>query len=34
MALGASKWKTIQTVIVLQLYRGILTAILLAFARL
>src|SRR5213082_1046946 len=33
MALGASKWKTIATVIVLAAYRGILTAILLAFAR-
>ncbi len=33
MALGASKWKTIQTVIVPAAYRGILTAILLAFAR-
>jgi phosphate transport system permease protein len=33
MALGASKWKTILTVIVPAAYRGILTAILLAFAR-
>jgi phosphate transport system permease protein len=33
MALGASKWKTIVTVIVPAAYRGILTAILLAFAR-
>jgi phosphate transport system permease protein len=33
MALGASKWKTISTVIVPAAYRGILTAILLAFAR-
>lgn len=33
MALGASKWKTIITVIVPAAYRGILTAILLAFAR-
>lgn len=33
MALGASKWKTIETVIVPAAYRGILTAILLAFAR-
>jgi phosphate transport system permease protein len=33
MALGASRWKTIQTVIVPAAYRGILTAILLAFAR-
>jgi phosphate transport system permease protein len=33
MALGASKWKTIATVIVPTAYRGILTAILLAFAR-
>jgi phosphate transport system permease protein len=33
MALGASKWKTITTVIVPAAYRGILTAILLAFAR-
>ena len=33
MALGASKWKTIATVIVPAAYRGILTAILLAFAR-
>ena len=33
MALGASKWKTIDTVIVPAAYRGILTAILLAFAR-
>jgi phosphate transport system permease protein len=33
MALGASRWKTIVTVIVPAAYRGILTAILLAFAR-
>jgi phosphate transport system permease protein len=33
MALGASKWKTISSVIVPAAYRGILTAILLAFAR-
>jgi phosphate transport system permease protein len=33
MALGASKWKTISTVVVPAAYRGILTAILLAFAR-
>jgi phosphate transport system permease protein len=33
MALGASKWKTIVTVIVPAAYRGILTAVLLAFAR-
>ena len=33
MALGASKWKTITTVIVPAAYRGILTAILLALAR-
>lgn len=33
MALGASKWKTIATVIVPAAYRGILTAILLAVAR-
>jgi phosphate transport system permease protein len=33
MALGASKWKTIVTVIVPAAYRGTLTAILLAFAR-
>src|SRR5260370_36445962 len=33
MALGASRWKTIATVIVPAPYRGILTAILLAFAR-
>ncbi len=33
MALGASKWKTIKTVIVPTAYRGILTAILLALAR-
>ncbi len=33
MALGASRWKTISTVIVPAAYRGILTAILLAFAR-
>lgn len=33
MALGASKWKTISTVIVPAAYRGILTAVLLAFAR-
>jgi len=33
MALGASKWKTISSVIVPAAYRGILTAVLLAFAR-
>lgn len=33
MALGASRWKTIATVIVPAAYRGILTAILLALAR-
>jgi phosphate transport system permease protein len=33
MALGASKWRTIKTVIVPAAYRGILTAILLALAR-
>jgi len=33
MALGASKWKSIVTVIVPAAYRGILTAVLLAFAR-
>jgi len=33
MALGASKWKTIASVIVPAAYRGILTAILLALAR-
>jgi phosphate transport system permease protein len=33
MALGASKWKTVATVIVPAAYRGILTAVLLAFAR-
>jgi phosphate transport system permease protein len=33
MALGASKWKTISTVIVPAAYRGILTAVLLALAR-
>jgi phosphate transport system permease protein len=33
MALGASKWKTITTVIVPAAYRGIITAILLALAR-
>jgi phosphate transport system permease protein len=33
MALGASKWKTIVTVIMPAAYRGILTAVLLAFAR-
>lgn len=33
MALGASKWKAIVTVIVPFAYRGILTAVLLAFAR-
>jgi phosphate transport system permease protein len=33
MALGASKWKTIATVVVPAAYRGVLTAILLAFAR-
>jgi phosphate transport system permease protein len=33
MALGASKWKMIATVVVPAAYRGILTTILLAFAR-
>lgn len=33
MALGASKWRTIQAVVVPAAYRGILTAILLALAR-
>jgi phosphate transport system permease protein len=33
MALGASKWKTISSVVVPAAYRGILTAVLLAFAR-
>jgi phosphate transport system permease protein len=33
MALGASKWRAIATVIVPAAYRGILTAVLLAFAR-
>jgi phosphate transport system permease protein len=33
MALGASRWKTIASVVVPAAYRGILTAILLAFAR-
>lgn len=33
MALGASKWKTIASVIIPAAYRGILTAVLLAFAR-
>ncbi|HEX2712523.1 MAG TPA: phosphate ABC transporter permease PstA [Candidatus Acidoferrales bacterium] len=33
MALGASKWKTIATVVVPAAYRGILTAVLLAAAR-
>lgn len=33
MALGASQWKTIATVIVPSAYRGILTSVLLAFAR-
>ena len=33
MALGASRWKTIATVIVPAAYRGIMTAILLALAR-
>ena len=33
MALGASKWRTIASVVVPAAYRGILTAILLAFAR-
>ncbi|HKF26346.1 MAG TPA: phosphate ABC transporter permease PstA [Candidatus Acidoferrum sp.] len=33
MALGASKWKTIASVIVPAAYRGILTSVLLAFAR-
>ena len=33
MALGASKWKTITSVVVPAAYRGILTSILLALAR-
>ena len=33
MALGASKWKTIATVVIPAAYRGILTAVLLAVAR-
>jgi phosphate transport system permease protein len=33
MALGASKWRTIVTVVVPAAYRGILTAILLSLAR-
>jgi phosphate transport system permease protein len=33
MALGASQWKTIVSVVVPAAYRGILTAVLLAFAR-
>jgi phosphate transport system permease protein len=33
MALGASKWKTIVTVVIPAAYRGILTAVLLALAR-
>jgi phosphate transport system permease protein len=33
MALGASKWKTISTVVIPAAYRGIITAILLALAR-
>ena len=33
MALGASKWKTIATVVVPAAYRGIVTAVLLALAR-
>ncbi len=33
MALGASRWKTIATVVVPAAYRGILTAVLLALAR-
>jgi phosphate transport system permease protein len=33
MALGASQWKTIASVVVPAAYRGILTAVLLAFAR-
>ncbi|HJY88344.1 MAG TPA: phosphate ABC transporter permease PstA [Candidatus Acidoferrales bacterium] len=33
MALGASKWKTILTVVIPAAYRGILTAVLLALAR-
>src|SRR2546422_48007 len=33
MALGASKWKTIATVVIPAAYRGVLTAILLALAR-
>src|SRR3989475_10709681 len=33
MALGASKWKTIATVVIPAAYRGVLTAILLSLAR-
>ena len=33
MALGASKWRTIQSIVVPAAYRGIITAILLALAR-
>jgi phosphate transport system permease protein len=33
MALGASKWKTIATVVIPAAYRGVLTAVLLALAR-
>jgi phosphate transport system permease protein len=33
MALGASKWKTIATIVIPAAYRGILTAVLLALAR-
>ncbi len=33
MALGASKWKTVATVVIPAAYRGILTAVLLALAR-
>jgi len=33
MALGASKWRTIRSVVVPAAYRGIMTAILLALAR-
>ncbi len=33
MALGASKWKTVATVVIPAAYRGVLTAILLALAR-
>ena len=33
MALGASKWKTIATVVIPAAYRGVVTAILLSLAR-